>query len=234
MLGDELYPVVIYLGGRIDGCDKVFNQVFLAAQLHTGVHGLADVNKDFFILAVAIVILGNQHGHFTTGKVWRTGEERRYEINISSASLNQECAFLAGVLVHEMVHEYCAEHGIKDTSNNGVYHNKNFRHIAETHGLEVEHHPKYGWTITSPGLELLDFVEEQGWQDFQMVESLNLLDVLGTLPKGGNSSAGAETRTKKPSSTRKYICPKCGNSCRATKVINLICGDCMEKMVVAE
>ena len=156
------------------------------------------------------------YGHFTTGKVWKTGEERRYEINISSASLNQECAFLAGVLVHEMVHEYCAEHGIKDTSNNGVYHNKNFRHIAETHGLEVEHHPKYGW------------------QDFQMVESLNLLDVLGTLPKGGNSSAGAETRTKKPSSTRKYICPKCGNSCRATKVINLICGDCMEKMVVTE
>ena len=100
------------------------------------------------------------YGHFTTGKVWKTGEERRYEINISSASLNQECAFLAGVLVHEMVHEYCAEHGIKDTSNNGVYHNKNFKHIAETHGLEVEHHPKYGWTITSPGLELLDFVEE--------------------------------------------------------------------------
>lgn len=174
------------------------------------------------------------YGHFTTGKVWKTGEERRYEINISSASLNQECAFLAGVLVHEMVHEYCAEHGIKDTSNNGVYHNKNFKHIAETHGLEVEHHPKYGWTITSPGLELLDFIEEQGWQDFQMVESLNLLDVLGTLPKGGNSGAGAETRTKKPSSTRKYICPKCSNSCRATKVINLICGDCMEKMVVAE
>ena len=174
------------------------------------------------------------YGHFTTGKVWKTGEERRYEINISSASLNQECAFLAGVLVHEMVHEYCAEHGIKDTSNNGVYHNKNFKHIAETHGLEVEHHPKYGWTITSPGLELLDFVEEQGWQDFQMVESVNLLDVLGTLPKGVNSGAGAETRTKKPSSTRKYICPKCSNSCRATKVINLICGDCMEKMVVAE
>lgn len=46
------------------------------------------------------------YGHFTTGKVWKTGEERRYEINISSASLNQECAFLAGVLVHEMVHEY--------------------------------------------------------------------------------------------------------------------------------
>lgn len=82
-------------------------------------------------------------------------------------------------------------------------------------------------------IDLLDFIEQQGWQDLQMVEGISLLDVLGTLPKG-SSGAGAETRTKKPSSTRKYICPKCGNSCRATKVINLICGDCMEKMVVAE
>lgn len=99
--------------------------------------------------------------------------------------------------------------------------------MAEAHGLEVEHHPKYGWTITSPGIELLDFIEQQGWQDLQMVEGVSLLDVLGTLPKGGS-------RTKKPSSTRKYICPKCGNSCRATKVINIICGDCMEQMKPAE
>ena len=116
---------------------------------------------------------------------------------------------------------------IKDTSNNGVYHNKRFKAMAEAHGLEVEHHPKYGWTITSPGIDLLDFIESQGWQDLQMVEGVSLLDVLGTLPKGGS-------RTKKPSSTRKYICPKCGNSCRATKAINIICGDCMEKMVVSE
>ena len=103
--------------------------------------------------------------------------------------------------------------------------------MAEAHGLEVEHHPKYGWTITSPGIELLDFIEQQGWQDLQMVEGVSLLDVLGTLPKGGR---GAGTQIKKPSSTRKYICPKCGNSCRATKVINIICGDCMEQMKPVE
>lgn len=143
-------------------------------------------------------------------------------------------------MLHEMCHLACAvgygskildENGnpepIKDTSNNGVYHNKRFKTMAEAHGLEVEHHPKYGWTITSPGIELLDFIEQQGWQDLQMVEGVSLLDVLGTLPKGGS-------RTKKPSSTRKYICPKCGNSCRATKVINIICGDCMEQMKPAE
>lgn len=186
------------------------------------------------------------YGHFTCGKVWQAGDERRYEINISSATLNRPIEETCATLLHEMCHLACAvgysskvldENGkpepIKDTSNNGVYHNKKFKAMAEAHGLEVEHHPKYGWTITSPGIDLLDFIEQQGWQDLQMVEGISLLDVLGTLPKGSNG-AGAETRTKKPSSTRKYICPKCGNSCRATKVINLICGDCMEKMVVAE
>ena len=29
------------------------------------------------------------YGHFTCGKVWQAGDERRYEINISSATLNR-------------------------------------------------------------------------------------------------------------------------------------------------
>ena len=81
--------------------------------------------------------------------------------------------------------------------------------------------------LPAPELTCWISSKQQGWQDLQMVEGVSLLDVLGTLPKGGS-------RTKKPSSTRKYICPKCGNSCRATKTINIICGDCMEKMTVAE
>ena len=122
------------VAGQLEKMFRVLNSRFFGGELPE--------------VVISLKKTAGAYGHFTTGKVWRAGEERRYEINISSASLNQECAFLAGVLVHEMVHEYCAEHGIKDTSNNGVYHNKNFKHIAETHGLEVEHHPKYGWTIT--------------------------------------------------------------------------------------
>lgn len=185
------------------------------------------------------------YGHFTCGKVWQAGKERRYEINISSATLNRPIEQTCSTLLHEMAHLACAvgygntekdENGnplpIKDTSGSGnTYHNKRFKAMAEAHGLEIGKHPKYGWTITSPNLELLDFIEQQGWQDLQMVEGVNLLDILGTLPKG---AAGTSGRTKKPTSTRKYICPKCGNSCRATKTINIICGDCMEKMVVSE
>ena len=191
-----------------------------------------ELNKHYFAgkLPEPIISLKktpSAYGHITCSKVWQAGGENKYEINISSATLDRPIEETASTLLHEMVHEHCMETGIKDTSNNGVYHNKRFKAMAEAHGLEVEHHPKYGWTITSPGIELLDFIEQQGWQDLQMVEGVSLLDVLGTLPKGGS-------RTKKPSSTRKYICPKCGNSCRATKVINIICGDCMEQMQPAE
>ena len=79
---------------------------------------------------------------------------------------------------------------------------------------------------------LLDFIEEQGWQDLQMCEAVSLWDVIGTLPKGAGN--GTVTKTKKPSSTRKYICPCCHQSVRATKAVNIICGDCMEKMEPAE
>ena len=40
----------------------------------------------------------------------------------------------------------------------------------------------------------------------------------------GEPTVGGGERKK--SSTRKYSCPKCGNSVRATKDLALICGDC--------
>lgn len=53
---------------------------------------------------------------------------------------------------------------------------------------------------------------------------------------GGTSGNGTPIapKTRKPSSTRKYICPCCGNSFRATKEINVMCMDCNEQFVIAE
>ena len=45
---------------------------------------------------------------------------------------------------------------------------------------------------------------------------------------------GGGTPAKKPSSTRKYVCPGCGNSLRATKDINVACLDCMEVFIKVE
>lgn len=49
---------------------------------------------------------------------------------------------------------------------------------------------------------------------------------------GGTAQPGADTTGgKRPSSTRKLICPKCGQSVRATRKVNILCGDCMERMI---
>lgn len=136
-----------------------------------------ELNKHYFAgkLPEPIISLKktpSAYGHITCSKVWQAGGENKYEINISSATLDRPIEETASTLLHEMVHEYCMETGIKDTSNNGVYHNRRFKEQAEAHGLTVDHHEKYGWTITSPSEELLDFIIFQGWQDIQMGERL--------------------------------------------------------------
>ena len=137
-----------------------------------------------------------------------------------------------------MAHLYNLVHGIRDTSSqSGAYHNKRFKATAEAHGLVIDHHEKYGWTVTSPSEELLDFIIFMGWQDIQMTEGLTWADMCGTgtASKGlGSSQAGAPKPPKAKSSTRRWICPKCGTIIRSTKEVRVICADCMELFVKAD
>lgn len=201
-----------------------------------------ELNKHYFAgkLPEPIISLKktpSAYGHITCSKVWQAGGENKYEINISSATLDRPIEETASTLLHEMVHEYCMETGIKDTSNNGVYHNRRFEEQAEAHGLTVEHHEKYGWTITSPSEELLDFIIFQGWQDIQMGERLAWSDMAGTgagSKAPGSSQTGAPKPPKAKSSTRRWVCPKCGTIIRSTKEVRVICADCMELFVKAD
>ena len=97
-------------------------------------------------------------------------------------------------------------------------------------GLQIEHHQKYGWTVTSPSLDLLDFIEQQGWQSIQMCEG-GAYAMVGRGPSGGSAAGGMVKPPKKPTHSRKYVCPCCGTIVRATKAVNVMCGDCMETMV---
>lgn len=197
------------------------------------------LNAHFFAseLEEPIITLKNTpgaYGHITCGKVWRAGESTRYEINIGTATLYRPIEEISATLLHEMCHEYNLMHDIQDCSRGGSYHNKKFKTCAEEHGLLIEHHEKYGWTITSPSLALLEFVEMQGWQDIEMNEGF-AFRIPGGEKTGSKEKPGEGTKPpRKPSSTRKYICPKCGNSCRATKAINIMCMDCNEQMQVEQ
>lgn len=52
------------------------------------------------------------YGHITCGKTWQAGTERRYEINISTATLDRPIEETAATLLHEMAHLYNLENGI--------------------------------------------------------------------------------------------------------------------------
>ena len=177
------------------------------------------------------------YGHITCSKVWMAGQESKYEINISSATLDRPIEETTATLLHEMVHEYNLENQIKDTSNNGIYHNKRFKEQAEAHGLTVEHHEKYGWAITNPSQEPVSHCIFMGWQDIQMGERLAWEDMVGTgngSRAPGSSETGAPRPPKAKSSTRRWVCPKCGTIIRSTKEVRVICADCMETFVKAD
>lgn len=175
------------------------------------------------------------YGHITTAKTWQAGSDRRYEINISTATLDRPIEETTATLLHEMCHLYNLEHNVKDTSGHGGYHNKRFKAAAEGHGLSIDYVPRYGWTRTTPTLELLDFVEAQGWSSIQMAEGYNTWTGTGTSSRsGGQSNGGTARPPKKPSSTRKYVCPICNQSVRATKMVNILCGDCTVKMKLVQ
>lgn len=162
-----------------------------------------ELNKHYFAgnLPEPIISLKktpSAYGHITCSKVWQAGGENKYEINISSATLDRPIEETASTLLHEMVHEYCMETGIKDTSNNGVYHNRRFKEQAEAHGLTVDHHEKYGWTITSPSEELLDFIIFQGWQDIQMGERLAWSDMAGTRQQSDRRTQASQGKEQHP------------------------------------
>ena len=171
------------------------------------------------------------YGHFSLrDDTWISAIGDSHEINIGAGTLGRPIEDVAATLLHEMVHYYNYINGIQDCSRGNTYHNKRFKAAAEAHGLTVAHSDKYGWSHTSPSDALLDFILENGLTDILI--SRNEFSGFQITGKGTHSGTGT-TGPRRPSSTRKYICPCCGNSVRATKAVNIACLDCDMQMVVA-
>ena len=170
-------------------------------------------------------------GHFSTRKdTWVSSAGVSHEVNIGAGNLACEIDLLLSVLTHELVHYYCHIHGIKDVSRNTMYHNRKFKEAAEAHGLTVERDPKYGWTMTRANDEMLAFIEEHQLDRIHITRNEFLFLRIPGLT-GNNDKAIVKGPAK--SNSRKYICPCCGNSVRATKLVNIACMDCRETMVFA-
>lgn len=90
------------------------------------------------------------YGHCSVEKIWETDSTVMYEINLSAEFINRPIKDTAAALCHEMVHLYCLEKGIADTSQNGRYHNKNFKIEAEARNLILTYDRTNGYSKTAP------------------------------------------------------------------------------------
>lgn len=192
-------------------------------------------------IVITIMSSKRTYGHYTVHPEWVLEDERLHEINISAEHLDRPIENVCSTLLHEMVHYYCALNGISDTSQSGRYHNKNFKREAEARGLIISKAPYIGWSVTEPSLGLVQLLKENNIEKPLDINRDGYYSSWGADGSNGLTGGkgidglGGEDGNKKPkSSTRKYICPSCGNSFRATKDINVLCMDCGEQFIKVE
>ena len=192
------------------------------------------------VITVQLDSKNKAYGWFTSAKVWKWqnripaglpvkskyGEYvsdspsvidcEAHEINITAQGLNRPIYELAATMIHEMCHQYASVRNIQDTSRSGSYHNKLYRRIAETHGLTVECVKTSGWSYTELTDESKKFIDNflAECPEFKVIYRLPFM-------KG---------QAVRNTSTRKYLCPVCGNSVRATKEVHVLCVDCNKLM----
>ena len=156
-------------------------------------------------------------GWITRDKLWKQDENDggMYEINLSAQFLNRPVSEIASTLIHEMCHQFARVNDFKDTARSGSFHNKLFRQIAEDHGLNVELNGGHGWEITMLKESTKRLLEV-------FIDQNSVIPVYRVMP--------IKPKRVRNVSVRKYICPDCEVSVRATKAVNVVCGDCNKQM----
>ena len=196
------------------------------------------VNADLFdnelpTPMITCVPTSRAYAHITVYPVWDTKRGNKYELNISSAYLTtRPLEEVVASMIHEACHLLNIVHGVQDTSNNGVYHNKQFKLTAEEHGLTVTRSDKYGWSRTAPGDPVLQFVLDH-MDELREIEMNRSIPQCQMVSIGTHSSNGGMvvTPTVTKGHSRKWVCPRCGTIIRSNKPVRVICADCMELFV---
>ena len=172
------------------------------------------------------------YGHFSLREdTWVSKLGGTHEINIGAGTLSRPIEEVAATLLHEMVHYHNYLHGVQDCSRGNTYHNRKFKTAAEERGLIVTHSDKYGWSHTSPSDRLLEFILDNDLTDILINRNeFGGFRITGTGTHSGTPALGGEAPRR--SSSRKYMCPCCGMSVRATRVVNIACLDCDEPLLL--
>lgn len=180
---------------------------------------------------ITVTPCSRSYAHYTPWNAWQAGDTKRREINIASGTLDRPLESITASLVHEMTHMFLdTVLNIQDTSRNGTYHNKYFKQEAEKHGLICNRTQKYGWSHTEPSDLLLELLcKHDELREIEMCRVNPSIISTGTSTNIGYGASFISSSNK--GNSRRYICPHCHTIIRATKTVNIICGDCMKLMV---
>ena len=193
------------------------------------------LNQEFFdgVLprpTITIQSTPKAYGHFSLNKdTWISKLGGTHEINIGAGTLARPIEEVVATLLHEMVHYFNFIMGIQDCSRGNTYHNRRFKDAAEARGLIITHSEKYGYAHTAPSDTILEFCLRFGLTEILINRNEQTYFRVGG---GSGAHSGASgTVTPRTSSTRKYICPCCRMSVRATRTVRIACVDCQEQMI---
>jgi hypothetical protein len=202
------------------------------------------LNKDYYDGSLPEVVItiqsspkGKAYGWYSKDR-WGASDNSDImfdEINISAEYLSRPIEEIASTMNHECVHLDCVIKGIKDTSNNNVYHNKRFKEEAEKRGLIISKAQTIGWSVTTPSEEFKTYIKsldinEDSFKFFRKSSYYIPVNIAGSNADNGDSieddgENNGETKEPKKKST-KYTCPNCGIEVRGFIGLHIKCCDC--------
>lgn len=164
------------------------------------------------------------YGWVSVAKVWHEEKHGDFrELNISSEYLKRDFSEVVTTLMHECVHIKNLQDGVQDTARRGIRHNKNFVETAEKHGLQGYKPDDY---------DSVGFRVRMTEETASLVESGLFDDLKASLTMFRDETKKKQAKRAARSQVFKYVCPCCGNSVRATKMLNIGCFDCNELMIM--
>lgn len=154
-------------------------------------------------------------GHMTSVPVWESSHVRKdkYELNISAFVLDRTPNEICETILHEQCHLYNAIHEIKDCSNEGRYHNSEFKKTAESHGLICMKDSRFGWAITDLDEDTCNYVKRLHIKQFAYRYKKEL-----------------PSKNK----LKRFQCPTCKKTTAwLTRTQRILCGMCLCELVYA-
>ena len=151
---------------------------------------------------------------FYSPERWNAGSDGKYhELAINPEHFNEPLEVI-DTIMHELVHIYCDQNGIKDTSRQGYYHNARFKKVAEEWGLKCEP-AQNGWNTTAKGNN--EFLEKVN-SSLPYPLSYEMM-----YRRSDSAKKGPATRQNRKHT---YVCPICNIEVKHKDLIFLKCWNC--------